>query len=90
MVSGVWLLGTNCGYVWDMQAIYWAKSHKSSIYKPLRSRTLSGAKREAWAWITEQYCGVTVLIASTCLDYLPVASKSVCPITGKTKKWKEV
>ena len=75
-----------------MQTIYWAKSHKSSALVPLNARTLLGAKREAWGWITERCTGVTILVAGDEETgmYTAIAVKCVCPITGKVEQWKEV
>jgi hypothetical protein len=94
VVSRVYRSGTIRGYALDMKTIYWARSHKSSVRVPLKAKTLLGAKREAWAWITERYCGVTVMVRTIHENensvFQAIAAKPVCPITGKVEKWKEV
>lgn len=69
---------------------YYAQSSKSATFVKLRAKTLLGAKREAWAWITERYLDYTGVSIQTMDDdgmRQTVAIKRVDPITGKVQPW---
>jgi predicted ATPase len=69
------------------KTIYYAQSSKSATFVKLKAKTLLGAKREAWAWITEQYTGVSIQIMDADGMRQTVAIKRVDSITGKVQAW---
>lgn len=69
------------------KTIYYAQSSKSATFVTLKAKTLLGAKREAWAWITEQYTGVSIQTMDPDGMRETIAIKRVDPITGKIQPW---
>ena len=83
-------VGIESAYVFGMSKttnVYYAQSSKSATFVRLKAKTLLGAKREAWAWITERCTGVSVQTMDDDGMRQTVAIKRVDPITGKVQPW---